>query len=257
MGVPSLNYRIEGNGPPLLMLHGFGISFNIWSSLLPLLSPHFTLVMVELPGIGKSPMPERGADSYLETAAGELEKLRRLLRIQSWNIFSYSSGTRVAERYIQLYPMYVNRAVFLCPAQVSATKAFGLNIVIWLDQHIPQFGNWLLSGDRLRFWIDLLGFNCKRNNLSRDWFAEISSQPVDILKETLRSLPDRGKRPFCTPANIPEIFIWGYEDLITGVPLSESSQNSRIHATHSAPQTATQNVCEVVLPFLLPVRSNA
>lgn len=206
--------------------------------------------MVELPGIGCSPLSGR---PYLEEAVDGLERVRSLLGIERWNVLSYSSGTRVVEKYIQLYPMRVDRAVFLCPAQVSATKAFGLNAIIRLDQRIPQVGNWILSGLRLKFLIDFLGFNFKKNHLSSAWFSEISSQPVRVLKETLRSLPGSGGRPFDIPAEIPALFIWGRADMITGVPRGQSLQYCIIHASHSAPQTDPQQVCHVVLPFLLPM----
>ena len=67
-----LSYRVEGNGPPLLLVHGFGISFNIWQQLAPLLRPHFRVVMIELPGIGASALPEDGT-SYLRAAVHEFE----------------------------------------------------------------------------------------------------------------------------------------------------------------------------------------
>jgi pimeloyl-ACP methyl ester carboxylesterase len=253
MGNLSLNYRVDGQGSPLLMVHGFGISFNIWSSLLSSLRSHFTVIMVELPGIGRSPL---SGQAYLEEAVCGLERVREQLGIEKWNVFSYSSGTRVAEKYIQMHPARVERAVFLCPAQISASKAFGLNVVIQLDRYIPQFGNWILSGSRLRFLIDLLGFNLKRNHLSPNWFAEISSQPRGVLKETLRSLPGGGRRPFDIPDDVPALFVWGHKDLITNVPRRRSSRDCMIPATHSAPQTAAQNVSEVVLPFLLPAGGN-
>jgi pimeloyl-ACP methyl ester carboxylesterase len=245
----SLNYRVEGRGSPLLLVHGFGISFNIWSSLLSFLCSHFTVIMVELPGIGRSPI---SGQTYLEEAVNGLERVRVLLNIEKWSVFSYSSGTRVAEKYLQVYPAHVERAVFLCPAQVSASKAFGLKIGIRLDRSMPQFGNWILSGSRLRFLINLLGFNLEKNDLSSSWFAEISSQPCLVLKETLRSLPDGGRRPFYVPNHIPVLFVWGYKDWIANVPRKKSMRDCLIPATHSAPHTAAQHVCEAVLPFLLP-----
>lgn len=250
MDEPSLNYRMEGNGTPLLMLHGFGISYNIWSSLLPLLRPHFTLIMVELPGIGLSPMPALGV-SYLDVAVDGLEEIRKSLSIQQWDVFSYSSGTRVAERYIQLHPDRVKRCVFLCPAQVSSPKALGLNTLIRLDRTFPWLGNWVLSGHCLRFLIELLGFNFEKNNLSSGWFTEISSQPLDVLKETLRSLPEGGSRAISIPENIPVLFIWGSKDLITGKPPDRSQRDCTIPATHSAPQTAAHKIADLAMPFLL------
>lgn len=245
-----LNYCVDGQGSPLLMVHGFGISFNIWSSLLLFLRSHFTVIMVELPGIGRSPLSRQ--ETYLDEAVNGLEGVRLRLGIERWNVLSYSSGTRVAEKYMQMYPEHVKRAVFLCPAQVSASRALGLNMLIQVDRRIPQVGNWVLSGPRLRFLIDLLGFNFKNRNLSPGWFAEISSQSSESLKATLRSLPGRGRQPIWVPEEIPALFVWGQEDLITYTPRRSSSRDVLIHATHSAPLTAARTVSEVVLPFLLP-----
>lgn len=200
-------------------------------------------------------MPEP-IEPYPYEAALGLERVRSLLGIKRWHVFSYSSGTRVAEKYLQIYPEHVERAVFLCPAQTSALKAFCLNIAIQLDQAIPQFGNWILSGPRLKFLINLLGFNLKKNTLSLDWFAEISSQHIEVLKETLRSLSDGVGRSFCVPNSIPTLFVWGHEDLLTDAPHKQSPYDRIIHATHSAPQTATQKVSGVVISFLLSISEN-
>ena len=51
-----LRYRLEGNGAtPLLLIHGWGVTYSVWQNLAPLLTPHFQLIMIELPGIGGSP----------------------------------------------------------------------------------------------------------------------------------------------------------------------------------------------------------
>jgi pimeloyl-ACP methyl ester carboxylesterase len=244
-----LNYRIEGNGPPLVLLHGFGISFNIWTELSPLLRERFKLVTVELPGIGLSPVPHPSRP-YLAAAADALDSLRDFLAIPRWGVLGYSSGTRVAEAYLQSHADRVERAVFLCPAQTSSAKARGLRVASMVDARFPSAGNWVLSGACLRFLIRILGFNLQPTERVPAWFAEITSQPVDILKATLRSLPDFGARPFDIPEGIPTIFIWGREDLITATPRKPSARDLLIHATHSAPQTSARDVEEVILPFL-------
>jgi pimeloyl-ACP methyl ester carboxylesterase len=244
-----LNYRIDGDGPPLLLLHGFGISFNIWTELTPRLRDHFTLVMVELPGIGLSPLPPL-SDPYLAAAADALNSLRVSLAIPRWDVLSYSSGTRVAEAYLQSHAESVRRAVFLCPAQVHPSRGRGLRVASMIDARFPALGHWVLSGARLRFLIRLLGFNLQSNPAVDAWHAEITSQPVEILKATLRSLPDGGARPFDIPAVIPSLFVWGYEDLITATPRIPSTRDVLIHATHSAPQTSPREVGEAVLAFL-------
>ncbi len=240
---------MDGSGPPLLLIHGFGISFHIWDELRPRLRDHFTLIMVELPGIGRSPAPP-GGTIYLDWAVEGLEELRRHLGVERWRVLSYSSGTRLAERYLNAHPEVVERAVFLCPAQTNRLSAAALRAAIRMDRRFPHVGNWVLSGSRFKFLLELLGFNLKRNPLSKVWYGEITSQPVDILKETLRSIPRGGSQKFDLPANLPILFVWGSADLITASPRRASGRNALVHASHSAPQTAAQQVADQLLPFL-------
>lgn len=48
-----------GHGPVLLLLHGTGSATHSWRGLVPLLSPHFRLVALDLPGHGFTQRPPR------------------------------------------------------------------------------------------------------------------------------------------------------------------------------------------------------
>lgn len=54
--------RQGGEGPPLLLLHGFPQSHVMWHKVAPTLAKHHTLVIPDLPGYGWSAAPEPGAD---------------------------------------------------------------------------------------------------------------------------------------------------------------------------------------------------
>jgi pimeloyl-ACP methyl ester carboxylesterase len=82
------------------------------------------------------------------------------------------------------------------------------------------------------------------------WFNEITSQPMDILKETLRSIPEGGARPFAVPEEIPSLFVWGREDIITATPRKPSARDVILRANHSMPQTKAREVADVILHFL-------
>lgn len=49
--------RMGGEGPPLLLLHGFPQTHLVWHRVAPLLARSFTLVMPDLPGYGRSTGP--------------------------------------------------------------------------------------------------------------------------------------------------------------------------------------------------------
>jgi pimeloyl-ACP methyl ester carboxylesterase len=245
-----LGYEVEGQGPPLLLIHGFGISFHIWAALSSYLRDHFTLIMIELPGIGATPAPASG-HPYLDAAADGIEELRQALGFERWRVLSYSSGTRVAEHYLNLHADRVERAVFLCPIQTTRLTAAVLRTAIRMDERFPQVGNWVLSGPRFRFLLNLLGFNLRRNPLSAAWYREITSQRVDMLKETLRTIPRGGASHFRVPSQLPILFVWGSEDLITASPRKASAGHMLVRGGHSVPQTAAEEVAQGILPFLI------
>jgi len=246
--IASLSVQVEGQGPPLLLVHGFGISFNIWSSLLPRLSPHFTLVIPELPGIGSSDLPPARAH-YLQAAAHALRDLRRELGFSQWNVLGYSSGSRVAEAYLNLDAQAVQRAILLCPLKAPLHAAWGLRLALWLDSHWSRTGDFILSGSRLDFLIRLLAFNLRPHPLSAVWMREISACRREILKRTLRSLPAGAGRPFQLP-NVPVLMVWGKHDWISVPPRRAGPHDQLVNADHSAPVTAAGQVADAILPFL-------
>ena len=203
---------------------------------------------MELPGIGLSPRPLRDS-SYPVEAVDALDSLRDSIGLPRWSVLGYSSGSRVAEAYLQTHPDHVERAIFLCPMHTFADKALALRVASIVDARFPAFGTWVLSGWRIWFLIHLLGFNLHRYAPVDAWYEEIASQPVDILKATLRSMPEGGSRPFDVPNQIPTLFVWGREDLVTTTPKRPSSRDVVIHANHSMPQTRVGEVAEILLSF--------
>lgn len=51
----ELYHKTVGQGPPLVLLHGWGFHSDIWEPLVPSLSQHFTLQLIDLPGFGRNP----------------------------------------------------------------------------------------------------------------------------------------------------------------------------------------------------------
>ena len=50
----ELHVDIVGDGPDLVLLHGWGLNSACWQSIVPLLSAHYRLHLVDLPGFGFS-----------------------------------------------------------------------------------------------------------------------------------------------------------------------------------------------------------
>ena len=241
-----LRYRLEGCGLPLLLIHGWGVTYATWENLAPLLTPHFQLIMIELPGIGGSPEVDHGKP-YYPACAEAIEELRQALGIEQWAILAYSSGTRAAEAYVQRYPQSIKRAIFLCPIYLAEIWTLFLRLL----ENTPYraIRHWILSNWRLYSLILALGFNGRPHAYTHTWKNEIELQQLDILIRTLCEIPGKGRAPFELPA-VPTLFIWGGRDALTARPRPLRPNDIIIPANHSAPMLAASSVAEVVIPFL-------
>lgn len=241
-----LQYRLEGSGQPLLLVHGWGVSYTIWQDLAPLLTPHFQLIMVELPGVGGSEQadPEK---PYYQACAEAIEEVRLALGIANWSLLAYSTGTRAAEAYIQRFSENVSRAVFLCPIYLTEFCSLGVRL---LDETQPPepLTHWLFSKWRLYGLVLALGFNGRRHDYVYTWRDEIELQDVDTLVRSLRELPGRGRAQF-EPSTVPTLFMWGSRDALTARPRRPRPNDIVIPANHSAPMLAAHTVAEVATPF--------
>ena len=246
-----LPYRLEGNGYPLLLLHGLGVTHATWQNLVPLLAPHFQLIMVELPGTGTLRDAEF-TQPYYPTCAEALEELRIALGIEQWTILAYSTGTRVCETYLQLYPGRVARSVFLCPFYIRKPPYALMRSFIGINAKHVYIVNWLLAGWRLYGWLWLSGFNLQRNEYISDWMNEIKLLPVENLKRVITDLPNLGRAPFILPGTtqVPILYIWASRDAISEHPTHLRPNDVIIQGCHSAPLLNSQRVVEVALPFL-------
>jgi pimeloyl-[acyl-carrier protein] methyl ester esterase len=92
---------VNGEGPPLILLHGWGLNLRVWDSLMPQLTEHFRVVAIDLPGHGRSGWPGR-AQTLIEHAQLVSSTYQLLaskdatLSTQGVNVLGWSFGGQVA-----------------------------------------------------------------------------------------------------------------------------------------------------------------
>jgi len=86
-------YQVAGHGTPLLLIHGFPLSGQLYQSQLTGLSNRFRVITPDLRGFGKSEAPDGNAS--IETYAHDMLALLDQLGIQSAIIGGHSMGGQV------------------------------------------------------------------------------------------------------------------------------------------------------------------
>jgi haloacetate dehalogenase len=108
----DLAYDIQGQGPVLLLLHGFPQNRSIWRAVAQQLATEFTLVMPDLRGYGQSPKPASDPEHlvYAKRAmAADMIALMDKLGFDQFGVVGHDRGGRVAHRLAADYPSRVNR----------------------------------------------------------------------------------------------------------------------------------------------------
>ncbi len=99
-----IRYRVWGQGPPVVLLHGFGESLEIWESrgVVRALSPHFQVIALDMRGHGRSNKPH-DPKSYGTELSSDIVRLLRNLGTPKAHIVGYSMGALVAWDFAVLH----------------------------------------------------------------------------------------------------------------------------------------------------------
>jgi pimeloyl-ACP methyl ester carboxylesterase len=109
-----MNFRVQGAGKPVLLLHGIPTCGRLWDLVVEVLQHDFTCVIVDLPGLGESP-PLVDCPPDLSRYASEIELLRKELSIRTWHVVGHDAGSALAVHYSTGFPDCVKKLVLCSP----------------------------------------------------------------------------------------------------------------------------------------------
>ena len=107
----SLHYLTAGQGPMVVLIHGYAETSRMWRPIIPMLAERFTVIAPDLPGIGDSAIPADGLD--MKTAAIRIHALARSLGAQKAEVVGHDIGLMVAYAYAAQFPSEVTKLVVM------------------------------------------------------------------------------------------------------------------------------------------------
>lgn len=110
-----VHFRIEGNGPNLLLLHGTGASLHTWDEWTKILKEHYKIIRLDLPGFGLTG-PFKNKDYSIEHYTQFLYTFLKRLNIEQTSLVGNSLGGRIAWNFAADYAETADRLILICPS---------------------------------------------------------------------------------------------------------------------------------------------
>src|SRR3569623_2163477 len=115
-GEAEIFARYGGNGPPLLLLHGFPEPHAMWREIAPRLADAFTVVAADLRGYGQSSCPPSDAAHApysIRVMAQDMATVMSELGFDQFSVAGHDRGGRVVYRLALDHPDRITRLAVL------------------------------------------------------------------------------------------------------------------------------------------------
>jgi haloacetate dehalogenase len=226
--------QIGGNGPPILLLHGFPQTKAIWEIVAPELAKNYTVVVSDLRGYGESSKPHGKADhsSYSKRAmATDQHAVMKALGYEKFFLLGHDRGGRVSHRLAMDFPGSVLRLMVLDISPTltmydNTTMEFAKGYWHWFfliqKEPIPE----TMIGANPEFWLkNHMGRHAGTGIFTPQRWAEYiagasNAQSMHAMCEDYRAaatidlVHDRADRAAGKKLTMPLRVLWGEHGLV-------------------------------------------
>lgn len=131
----NINVIVEGQGSPIVLLHGWGQNSYMMKFLQDYLCEHHRVINLDLPGFGQSEEPQEAWS--MEEYASCIYDLLVSLNIEKPTIIAHSFGARIAFRYALKYP--VSKMIITGGAGIRPKHGFTYYLRIYTYKVMKKF----------------------------------------------------------------------------------------------------------------------
>lgn len=233
-------YYEGGQGPTIVLLHGFAASKEVWLKVAPMLTAHFRVVIPDLPGWGESSRIPN-ASYNIDNQAARLNDFVQTLHLQHALLVGHSMGGAIAGVYASEHPEDV--------AELALVDSFGLKF------KENEFAKEAMSGKDPFIFNDRAGF-LRANALAFEHVPNIPGRFIDVLvkdniknrafiENTFNELREDSQvlslQSRLDKLTMPTLGMWCHDDKIIDPSALDSLRSGLTHAP--AISTSVLNGC--------------
>jgi len=176
-----LHVRVGGQGPAVVLLHGYGETGDMWGALAAALAPDHTVVVPDLRGMGLSAKPAAGFDK--KTQAGDVAGVLDALGIDAVALVTHDIGNMVGFAFAALHRARVTKFVLIdAPLPgVGPWEEILKNPLLWHFRFGgPDMERLVAGRERIyldRFWNEFSADPARFSEAAREHYAALYALP--------------------------------------------------------------------------------
>lgn len=209
----KLNYKVDGLGSPVVIIHGWGEDSNTVRNLTEMFAQTNTVYTLDLPGFGLSEIPDKSWDIYDYEDC--VTKFIQAMNLDNVILVGHSVGGAIAIclAYSRLVPI---KGLFLVDAAGVRNKPGKKNIINKAKVIFYKI---------VKFLIKLLPLVAKKkekllNKLQRKTASEDYLNAKGVMRNTFVKILNNDLQYAMAKVVQPSVLIWGDQD--TATPLDEA-----------------------------------
>jgi pimeloyl-ACP methyl ester carboxylesterase len=265
----QLHYVTQGEGPLMLMLHGFPEFWYSWRHQIPVFAQNFQVVALDLRGYNDSDKPEAQSAYVMSEFIKDVEGVIRALGYRTCTLIAHDWGGAIAWNFADAYPDMVEKLIVLNfphPAKFAEglrtpTQLLRSSYIFWFQ--IPHWPELNLQKDNYAA-IDAIfsgtAFNQAAFTVADiDAYKDAASKPgalTAMLNYYRNIFPQILFSKTWDILEIPTLIIWGEQDTALGKELTYGTEayvknlqikylsNSGHWVQQEQPETVTQLIRE-------------
>ncbi|MEP7243790.1 MAG: alpha/beta hydrolase [Gammaproteobacteria bacterium] len=177
----SLNVRVGGKGPAVVLLHGFADTGDMWEPIAAVLVKDHTVIVPDLRGMGLSAHPETGYTK--KNQAVDIAGVMDALKVEKADLVTHDIGNMVGYALAAQYPTRITRWVVIdAPIPgIGNWNTILLSPLLWhFNFRGPDMERLVQGRERIyldRFWNELSADPKKIDEATRQHYAALYARP--------------------------------------------------------------------------------